>query len=883
MDGNSKPGETGTKKSNIFILIYPVFLAFLLIMNPCAYAAHGESESDTGSNLPRGSETQQSETEPDSEERAGVGVFKMDHINGQVRSLNRQRESLNIISALSHIEMIRNTDYTIHSAMKRVSGVQVDRRGRINLRGAGPGRYLVTLDGHHFGTTGAGDRSFNLDAISVDQIRDLEVIKVLTPDMDAEAMAGTINLVTRHSAAEERDIRARVGTGGNTRYFEYTGFDRLGALRYTEPLREDLSLSVNMNNIAIQRAWESLQVDYDMYDFGEGMQEVVERVSPALHTGGTDRFGGNAELLYEQSDRHSYHLRGFYNNYNQEQIRHRKNWIANGDWVRPDSTGREGEQGVESYDLQFNDSQTQQVAVQAGGRHLFDALELQYNLGWAQNRFQQDDFMFPFHVDRADFVIDMEDRSRPSMQVTNWPTLEDGSIIPQRFILQDVTYIQNEHTDNTFTGRLDLDIPYGIGSLKLGSSVRITEKDGDFSNADYDYGLAPLNMWRFGVVRSRVRDIEVFDREEYEIPRLIDPYEAQLFFDSNEPFFDRDRIEHQLNSNIWNYTVSEQIYAGYGMTTLELGDLALLGGVRVEYDNNSNDGQHITFNEDNEIEKGQETANISRTHIFPNAQLKYSLLEGTHVQFAYSRSISRPAFQRIVPFERANVQDSTLFRGNPELEPMISDNLDAQISQYIGRAGMISIGMFHKQLSDFMFETQTVLTEGEHAGFHLRTFENGEETATVYGAEFSFQKYLTFLPGFLSNLGVFANYTWSDSEFDVELPDENDKVRLPGQSSHVVNVALDYSWSRISTRVMYHWTDELPVMHQTDYIVSEQHEDGWQDLSASFRFRLSDNFVFWAEGSGLLGDTELLRSDPGSVFTDYRGGRKLNLGFQFRL
>lgn len=883
MEIHASEPDTANKSNQIRKRWGIVFMVFLLILFP------GVIEAQYGSN-PESSESsesaeQQIETESELNAQDELGPFQRIRFDNQARTINRQRESLNINSALSHGQMENFGDYTIQQALIRVPGIQMDQRGIINMRGAGPHQYLVTVDGQHIGTTGAGDRSFNLSGIAIDMVRDVEVKKVTTPDMHADALAGTINLVTRHGYVENRNIHASTGGGTNYRYFGYTGFDRRGALQYNEPLVDDLSLSVNINHLGFLQGWESLQIGYDTFDFGEGSQQVVEQISPALHTDASSRLGGNIELMYHPSEQDNYYIRGFYNRNDQDQVRHRRNWLANGDWLRPDTTGREGEQGIERYELQFQDRQTQHVAVQAGGRHLLDFMELDYNAGWGQSSYRLNGFDFPFDLERSDFIINMDDPDRPIMQQTFWPTLEDErTVLPHRFFLQDVSHVIDEHIDNTFTARIDSEIPFGIGSLKLGSSARVTRKVGDYSSAgDYSYGLGRLSMWRFGVIRSRVRSIEVFDREVYEIPRLIDHEDARTFFETNEPFFDRDDMAHTLNSDIWNYTVWESIYSGYGMTTLEIGNFTILGGARVEHDIADNEGNLVTLNEDGELESDTESQSVGTTHLFPNAQLLYRPLEGTRFQFAYSKSVTRPDFNRIVPFERTNFQDSTLFRGNPQLEPTISNNLDASIEQYIGSTGVISVGVFQKDLSNFVFEIERTLEEGDRAGFMERTFENGEENATIYGAELTLQQHFTYLPGFLSNFGVFANYTWSQSEFDVDGGD-NDEVRLPGHSPHVVNAALEYSQGRIFTQVMYHWTDEMPAIGQQGYpIVTNQTRQGWEELSASFRFRFSDNFRFWADAFGLLGGLEMRQTTPDGFITDFRGGQKFNIGIQFRL
>lgn len=67
---------------------------------------------------------------------------------------------------------------------------------------------------------------------------------------------------------------------------------------------------------------------------------------------------------------------------------------------------------------------------------------------------------------------------------------------------------------------------------------------------------------------------------------------------------------------------------------------------------------------------------------------------------------------------------------------------------------------------------------------------NGE-SAYVYGLEIAWQQKLDFLPGFWSDFGIYANYTYSKSEAKVIVPVER-RIALPMQTPHVYNVALSY-------------------------------------------------------------------------------------------
>jgi outer membrane receptor protein involved in Fe transport len=53
------------------------------------------------------------------------------------------------------------------------------------------------VNGQVLGTTRPESRTHALDVISADQLASIEVTKAITPDLDASATGGAVNLVTR--------------------------------------------------------------------------------------------------------------------------------------------------------------------------------------------------------------------------------------------------------------------------------------------------------------------------------------------------------------------------------------------------------------------------------------------------------------------------------------------------------------------------------------------------------------------------------------------------------------------------------------------------------------------------------------------------------------
>jgi len=828
----------------------------------------------------------------DLSEGEGEWVLELQRRESQARTLNRQRGSDHNSATLSAAQIDQFGDRTLEDALSRFPGVQVGRLQETNLRGVGLNRYHVTVDGQRMPTSGFGDRSVNLNALSTDLVHDLELVRVLTPDMDADAPAGVIRIHTRRLVGDERRISARLGGGGDSRYMSLTGVESRASLEYSEAYRDDFSLSMNLSWQRGYRPWETLGIDYQAADFGSGPEDVIERVSPGLFTDTRDRIGASIQLDYLPTDLSRFYIRGMLGHHYRDLTQHENNYSVAGDWLRPDTTGATGRQGRFDYDMRFQDKELKLYMVQVGGSHLFDLFDVSYSLGWGQMTSYQIELQFPFEMGFLDYTIDMNDRTRPDLSITNVPRHPTGVEDFRQQTLTNIDRFHDLHVDNTFTGRLDLEVPAGPVFLKVGSSARLTNKDGNFNRFQYSMLRRP-NVATFD--KFSHEGLKILDH--YLIPRYINPYMARSYYVAERSSFSSSQTFNQFNSAIWNYESLEYVYGVYGMATLQLGGLKLAGGVRMEHTDGRYTGRNVFFDVTGTfVDIADTTQNVNYTNVLPYARLEYNLGSQTRVNMAYSRSMARPDFNLLPPFERRNEQDNTLLRGNPFLDPMISDNLDFWMEHYFTNIGMFEVGFFHKQLKDFNYYVrQEILDDEEFSGWSLNKYFNSEETATVYGVEVSWQQRLDFLPGFFRNFSTYANYTWSDSVFDVEYRD--DEVALPLQSPHVVNAALIYEQGRYFGQVSYHWTAEslsmirqeqtlAPSADPVNEIYMDRYVDGWTDLSVSFRMRISERFTFWADAYNLLPRERVEYEhsrDLYPVATNWTGGRSFRAGIRFDL
>ena len=128
-------------------------------------------------------------------------IIMGDRLRGQARALNQQKNTDNITNIVSADQIGRFPDANIGDAVKRVPGITMQNdqgeARNIIVRGMGPEFNAVTLNGERVPSAEGDNRRVQMDLIPADMVQTIEVSKTLTADMDADAIGGSVNLITR--------------------------------------------------------------------------------------------------------------------------------------------------------------------------------------------------------------------------------------------------------------------------------------------------------------------------------------------------------------------------------------------------------------------------------------------------------------------------------------------------------------------------------------------------------------------------------------------------------------------------------------------------------------------------------------------------------------
>ncbi len=225
-----------------------------------------------------------------------------------------------------------------------------------------------------------------------------------------------------------------------------------------------------------------------------------------------------------------------------------------------------------------------------------------------------------------------------------------------------------------------------------------------------------------------------------------------------------------------SYQANNLLMAGYVYGEIPISKLLLTGGVRVEH---------------NILElTGTSSVKQPITSVLPSLNFSYTINDKNLLRLAYSRTVNRPEFREIAPFNFYNFQLDADVSGNELLTTATIDNFDLRYELYPEKGETVSLGLFYKNF-DKPIEN-SLLVRTQQRAF---TFKNAN-SAMVYGAEVEIRKSMKniFKEGFFSDLALNVNASYIFSEVDLGAA-SNDifSVRpLQGQSPYVINAALGY-------------------------------------------------------------------------------------------
>lgn len=261
----------------------------------------------------------------------------------------------------------------------------------------------------------------------------------------------------------------------------------------------------------------------------------------------------------------------------------------------------------------------------------------------------------------------------------------------------------------------------------------------------------------------------------------------------------------------------------------------------------------------------------------------------TVVRAAWTNALARPNYFDLVPYREISLEDNELATGNPNLKPTRSMNLDLSVEKYCSNVGLLSAGVFYKDITDFIFNVtrfQAVDPVTGQTFAQISAPRNGAG-ATLAGAEFAVQRQLDVLPGVLRYLGIYADCTFNESSvsgFDIE-GRETEDLPLLGTAKHSGNVSFSFDAPRVTMRLAVNYQSESLDAGEggdNEDAFFDRWADRRTDIDANATVRLTPSMPFFLEANNLNNrPLRFYQGTRGRLMQDEFCGRRIQTGFKF--
>ncbi|MGD0037886.1 MAG: TonB-dependent receptor [Bacteroidota bacterium] len=784
-------------------------------------------------------ETEEQEFRLTAQAIKGEEVIVTAQARGQVQAINQQLASDKISSIVSEARIQELPDFNAAQAISRLPGISTLKSSgednKVVIRGIAPQYNAVAIGGISLASTGSNqigatslagltsgtinnDRSIDLTMVTPYMIKSIEVYKTLTPDMEANAIGGYVNMDLREAPSGFRTSllyqsgytqktnkygNYRAVASASDRFFD----DKLGA--YILGNAEQYDRSADNMTAAYQQASSVVGPS--------GYRAVrVTNVTLDRHIETRERFGGNLILDYQlpsgfiKSVNMFSRLNSNYQDYNTV-----LNYVSTNYDIDFNYRAGTSNTDLAVNSLQFtNDFKFISVDINVANTYSRNHLPLSPYYAFFQNN-----GISHQHSVTGDTNITPEN-------LTHFVNYGSDTLT----LLGSTSLFSSDYRENDQIYKADFKIPLYLGSsisgyFKFGGEFRYNEHHNDQST--------PYISINRGSANNTDINKQVVDAILRYYPNLAFGKTNQLLasnFTSGDSklinsFLDNkfggiywapdpstlnaimDYISHNPALKAYNsiggwfdgpyqelpndYKYIEKYYATYLMSELNFGsDLMVVGGARYEEDRGLFDAYNMMDERNPAIQPFSPVSAYPWNHYWlPQVQAKYNIFDWVDLRYSYTQTLARPDYTSLDPhFSISADSPHNIYGGDPKLKPAQAYNQDLLLTLHSNELGLLSVGGFYKEIDHFTYATAyhlhskavydkfgitgldslasfaPYLTSADDDAT-LNTFINSPFKAYVKGVETDFQTRFWYLPAPFNGIVLGINYThvWSQA------------------------------------------------------------------------------------------------------------------------
>ncbi|PZR04878.1 MAG: TonB-dependent receptor, partial [Flavobacterium psychrophilum] len=738
----------------------------------------------------------------DVQQLEGVVITSQRQKDTDISVVTDLRKSDLVAVGISSQQIKLSQDRDAAQVIKRIPGVTILNNRFVNVRGLSERYSTVMLNGVIAPSTEVDTKAFAFDLIPSNMIDRMLVYKSASSELPGEFAGADIVIQTKSGISDETfSVNITGGYRAGTTFGDFNtykgsstdalGFDngkrQLPSSFPTNNLRDysqDLSNAANF--AALKNAGASLPNIWNK-SLGNALPDLrmtvnyakefsigslkLSNVTSVSYSNTRQRIEqenyyydqfhsdlGKSDRRYAFNDmRDIVNIRaGIISNFNIElspkhRIEFRNLYNQQGLSQVTDRTGLEGVEDINSYEvknLSLNYLQRGIYSGQLQGRHgLSDHLNLTWVLGYSSINADQPDYR----------------RIRSQRAFGSTDPFE--VVIPPNASTLDAGRFYSDLNEKVYTHALTVDYKLNPekeedkqSKLSVGYYIAQTNRDFAARWMSYRWFSTPdLNLVK--------QSFETLFTQAN-----INPSEGQnpkFLLEEGTNFSDQYKGENLLT-------------AGYASLVTPFADkFRLATGVRVEY----NRQQLMSFNDKNEPLHVDNPV----TSLLPSMNLSYNLNDKNLVRIAYGRTVNRPVFRELAPFNFYDFDRNSNLYGNENLKTAEIDNVDLKWENYPSQSENIAVGVFYKH---FKNPIESELIGGSNL---IYTYRNAP-SAVSYGVELEARKSLEDLTNpFLQKFSFILNATLIKSRVNLGDVTNQDKKRpMQGQSPYVVNANIYY-------------------------------------------------------------------------------------------
>jgi TonB-dependent receptor len=821
--------------------------------------------------------------------QADAIIVTGERLRGEAEAINIQRTSDDIVQVLPSkvINSLPNTN--IADAVGRLPSVTLERdegEGKyVQIRGTEPRLSNTTIDGVNVPSPEGNVRNVKLDVIPAALVDRIEVFKTLTPNQDADAIGGSVNLVTR--SAGERPTYSFGAGGGytpiqNGRWL--SNYDGTYGKRFGATHRFGFLLGGTYDHN--DRGIDDLEPSPAVGQTPDG-KNVAFFSAEDLRTYKyyRTRYGLAGGMDYTPQPGANIYLKGLYSDFHD----YGDTWVytpnAGAITAQSGAVTTFDNTGIMQYRHYVRRPDQQIFSILTGVVKAWNStsLNVEFAGGRAHNIGGQDFATTRFsNANNYQFTLDTTDPFRPKFDVPTGVNIYDTS----QYNMSQVIVPKQHSTQLNFQGAASVAKLYTlashVGSFEFGVKIRNAHKT---QNEDDHYygpstadGAPPTPTMTPGLGNPSNPNYSNpnYYNGSYQFGPMTDYSKLQRLFQNNQSAFSYDPTASRLASDPATYGANERIYAGYGMDTITINKFRFVGGLRIEATDSNYSANLVTLNNGAYVSTTPVTGSSGYINFLPSVQVQYQVTANTNLRVSYGRGISRPNPQDIVPSTQIdpNTIPPSIVQGNPALLPTKANNYDILVEHYFRGLGLIQGGYFYKALTDPIYPTTTTISGGTFNGYQVKQSVNGP-SAHIGGIELAYQQRLSFLPGMLNSIGVNGNYSYTYSQ--VTFPDAFNRTNAPlqRQAPNTWNVGMTYDKSRFAMRFgishndsnIYSYAYGGGKANESDPILGLKGPLGDQYLYAHTQYDIQGSYRLWKALSVVASGLNL----SNEVFGFYQG------------